>query len=110
MRLAYTLCALLWAVVLAAMACGGNGWGVGEACDPGHGDRDCSPDLACAYSYNDCPTNGCPKCRRTCRSDADCPADDTKSCGKTPHCQFQQRTDFQGLCDVCDTIKPIFPP
>ena len=102
MRLDYALVAALWAGGLVAVACGGGGYTVGQSCDPRNGDRDCASGLSCAYSYDDCPQYGCPKCRRPCRADADCPVDEVKSCGKTPHCTFGTRTDFQGLCDACD--------
>lgn len=86
-------------------ACG-NGYAVGEACDPSLGGRDCAQGLECTYSYDDCPQYGCPKCRRPCRADADCPAGDTDGCGKTPQCIFQQRTDFSGVCAHCDERRP----
>ncbi len=83
-----------------------DGYGPGESCDPTLGGRDCQEGLECTYSYDDCPQYGCPKCRRPCRADADCPTSDTDSCGQAPRCIFQQRTDFSGVCQHCDEVKP----
>lgn len=82
----------------------------GESCDPSLLSRDCQDDLMCTYSYDECPQYGCPRCRRQCREDADCPVDES-GCGRQPVCTKQQREDFRGVCEVCVTEPaPIWPP
>ncbi|MBI5497208.1 MAG: hypothetical protein HY904_19500 [Deltaproteobacteria bacterium] len=97
------------AALLALGSCYGA-YGQGEACDPTLGGRDCADTLVCAYDYDECPQYGCPKCRLQCRTNADCESANADRCDAARECKLQQRTDYSGVCGVCDDIKPIWPP
>jgi hypothetical protein len=94
-------------VVVASLALSGcSGLNEGESCDPTLASRDCDEELLCTYSYDECPQYGCAKCRRPCRTHADCPAKD----GCDAVCVQQEETDERGVCKICPGYRPWFPP
>lgn len=91
------------AVALAVLAAC-SGLEEGESCDPALESRDCAEGLHCAYSYDECPEYGCPRCRKACRSDADCAG---RSCDAL--CVQQAETDERGMCKTCPEDMPWWP-
>lgn len=110
-------------LIVLLVVCGALGscffytFGEGAACDPTLSSRDCreGPEavdggtLECVYSYDECPQYGCPRCRRTCRADADCV---TGSTCRNPQCIRDTNSTFQdkGVCNICKDEPYYGPP
>jgi hypothetical protein len=97
---------MLRALIAIAVLSSCSGLREGEACDPTLNSRDCEQGLSCTYSFDDCPQWGCPKCRRPCRSHADC----TGAPGCEAACVQQGKLEDRGMCQVCEGYRPWWPP
>ena len=95
----------LWRTLalMSVLGCG-DGSAPGDSCNPQLGNRDCQPGLACVYVYDECPEYGCPQCRRQCKTNADCSADD--GCDP-PTCVLNTNTGAadHGVCKTCRRPK-----